>query len=74
MSKQIFYMIPFIVGMISGLILIYGFKQPKIDIIQYPKPFDTTIFIDKNKMKYTYQTKEVNCDKNESNLVSYPLQ
>ena len=74
MSKQIFYLLPFIFGIISGIILIYMYKDQKIDIIQYPKPFDTTIFKDKNNMDFIYTTKEVNCDSNEKNLVSYPLQ
>ena len=74
MSKQIFYILPFFCGLVFGFLLIYIVKESKINIVQYPKPFDNKAFVDKNGMKYSYITKEVNCDKNEKNLLTYPLQ
>ena len=74
MSESFFHLIPFIFGLVFGVVLVYFFKDQKITIIDYPKPYDTKVFIDKNNIKYTYTTSEVNCDSNEATLKHYPLQ
>jgi len=73
-DKHLFYILPFIIGIISGIILLYVFKDQKVEIIDYPKPNDTRVFTDSNGMKFEYTTKEVNCDDNEATLRFYPLQ
>lgn len=74
MSESIFYLIPFLLGISIGMILVFIYKEQKIIIIDYPKPYDTKVYTDKNNMKYQYDTKEVNCDDHEKNLILYPIQ
>lgn len=74
MSESFFYIQPFLGGLVFGTILVFLFKEQKVIIMDYPKPYDKKIFTDKNSVKYTYVTKEVNCDTNEKTLKSYPLQ
>jgi hypothetical protein len=69
-----FHMLPFIIGIIVGYILLILYKDEKISIIDYPKPFDNKVYVDKNNVKFQYITKEVDCDKNEATLKSYPIQ
>jgi hypothetical protein len=71
---MLFHIVPFIFGVITGLLLVFFYKTPKVTIIDYPKPNDNKLYTDKNGMKYQYVTKEVNCDENESTLKHYPLQ
>ena len=73
-DKHLFYIIPFIIGIIAGIILLYIFKDQRLEIVDYPKVNDNTIYTDANGIKFQYNTKEVNCDENENNLHSYPLQ
>jgi len=73
-NYTLIYGISFIIGIISGLLLIFFYKVPKVIIIDYPKPNDNKIYTDNNGIKYQYVTKEVNCDENESTLKSYPVQ
>jgi hypothetical protein len=65
---------PFLFGLVFGTILVFFFKEQKTVIIDYPKPYDKKTYYDKNNIKYMYVTKEVDCDKNELTLKSYPLQ
>jgi hypothetical protein len=74
MSESMFHLLPFLFGLVFGTILVFFFKEEKIVIIDYPKPFDKKTYHDKNGIKFMYITKEVDCDKNESTLKSYPLQ
>lgn len=73
-DKQLFYILPFIIGIIVGIILLVLFKDQKIELIDYPKPNDTRVFTDLNGMKFSYRTTEVDCDKNEGTIKFYPLQ
>lgn len=50
------------------------YKDEKIIIIDYPKPFDNKVYTDKNNVKFQYITKDVDCDKNEATLKPYPIQ
>jgi len=74
MSGVKFYYIPFILGIVSGIVLVYFYKEEKVIIYDYPKPFDNKIYKDKNNTCYQYVTKEVNCNENEKTLKPYPVQ
>ena len=69
-----FRVFAFIIGIVFGILLITLYKEQKHTIIDYPKPFDNTIYTDNNGMKFQYITKEVDCDKNEGTLKIYPIQ
>lgn len=73
-DKHLFYILPFIIGLIAGIILLYVFKDQKLEIMDYPRPNDNRTFSDANGIKFHYSTKEVNCDENEGSLRMYPLQ
>jgi len=47
----------------------------KTIIFKYPTPDNCgkVVYKDKNGVCYTYSTKEVDCDKNESKLKDFPL-
>ena len=71
-----FEMVPFLVGLGFGLILLIFWKQ-KPDIIKaYPHPsnVEKNVYRDPNGVCYKYQSKEVDCDKNEGTLKAYPIQ
>lgn len=74
MSILKLYLLPFFVGLVLGFILISIFKDQKIIITDYPKPFDNKIYKDKNNTCYQYITKEVNCNEHEKTLKQYPIQ
>ena len=74
MTSPKFYALSFVSGVIFGLFLIFSFKQQKVIIYDYPKPFDNKIYKDNNNACYQYITKEVNCNENEKTLKMYPIQ
>lgn len=74
MSEIKFYYIPFVLGILVGIVLVYMYKEEKVIIYDYPKPFDNKIYKDKNNACYQYVTKEVNCNDNEKTLKQYPIQ
>ena len=74
MALPKFYLISFISGIVFGLFLLYSFKEQKVTIYDYPKPFDNKIYKDTNNMCYQYITKEVKCNENEKTLKEYPIQ
>jgi len=74
MIDPLFHLVPFIFGIAIGSILLYSFKDQATVIIDYPKPNDNTVYTDKSGIQFQYVTKEVDCDKNESTLRSYPIQ
>ena len=74
MSEVKFYYVPFILGIILGIVLVYFYKEEKLIIYDYPKPFDNKIYKDNNNTCYQYVTKEVNCNENEKTLKPYPVQ
>lgn len=63
------------IGIVVGIIGIYGIKPVMADVIKYPTPenCDRLIYKDKNGMCYKYNTKVVNCDANENRLKSFPI-
>lgn len=66
---------PFIIGIIAGIIAIFFIKPEKSVIFKYPTPENSgkTIYKDKNGVCYKYSSNEVNCDSNESRLKDFPL-
>lgn len=68
-------LIPLFLGLVVGVIAILYIKPEQAVVYKYPTPENCKdlIFKDKNSMCYKYSTKEVDCDKNESRLKSFPL-
>ena len=74
MSELKFYYIPFLFGIVFGLVLVFTLKEEKLIIYDYPKPFDNKIYKDISNTCYQYITKEVKCNENEKTLKQYPIQ
>ena len=70
-----FLLIPFICGLVFGIIGIYFMKPQETIIYKYPTPdnMGKLTYKDKNGVCYKYKGKEVDCDKNETKLKNYPL-
>lgn len=73
---QHFELLPFLVGIVVGVVGLLFFKPSPPVIVQYPHPknVEKLVFRDPNQMCYKYTMKEVNCDANEGSLKQYPLQ
>lgn len=71
-----FRLLPFIAGIVGGIIVLYVYIPEKTIIRQYPHPSEaeTKTFRDPNGICYKYTSHEVDCDKNESTLKDYPIQ
>jgi hypothetical protein len=71
-----FKLLPFVVGIGSGIVALYFYKPEKQVIIEYPHPRDgeKKIYRDRNGVCYTYTSHEVDCDANEATLKDYPIQ
>jgi len=67
--------VPFIIGIVIGVIGVYVVKPEQTVVRKYPNPVEKnkTIYKDKNGVCYTYSSKETDCDKNESRLKPFPL-
>jgi len=67
--------LPFIAGIVIGIIGVYFVKPEQTIVHKYPNPVEKnkTVYKDKNGICYTYSAKEMNCDKNESRLKPFPL-
>jgi len=73
---QHFMVVPFIVGIVVGIVGIYYAPVMQQNIVlKYPTPesVDKITYKDKNGICYKYSAKEVNCDSNEGRLKSFPL-
>ena len=68
-------LIPFIGGLIVGIIAIMFIKPEKVVVFKYPTPENCgkISYKDKNGVCYKYSTKQVECDKNESKRKDFPL-
>lgn len=68
-------LVPFVIGVVTGVIAILCIKPEKDVIFKYPNPENAgkVVYKDKNGVCYKYSSKEVDCDKNESRLKDYPL-
>lgn len=65
----------FFAGVVIGIIAIFFINPEKSVVFRYPTPENSskTIYKDKNGICYKYNSKEVNCDSNESRLKDFPL-
>jgi len=66
---------PLLLGLAVGIVAILYIKPEQTVIYKYPTPENSKdlTFKDKTGICYKYSTKEVDCDKNESRLKSFPL-
>lgn len=71
-----FRIIPFLVGIAVGVLVIFYYKPPPMIVHEYPHPENVKerVYKDNNGVCYKYDSKEVDCDKNEETLKVYPLQ
>lgn len=71
-----FKILPFMSGIVIGLLFIFYYKAPQTTIYEYPHPHNVNnrVYRDKNGVCYSYNAKEVNCDANEETLREYPIQ
>jgi hypothetical protein len=67
--------IPFLAGLVIGIIAIMFINPEKTVVFKYPTPENSgkVTYKDKNGVCYKYTSKEVDCDKNESRLKDFPL-
>lgn len=67
---------PFLVGLAIGLFLVYILKPSQTVIVKYPnlENADTVVYRDRNGTCFKYETKVVDCDKEEDRIKPYPLQ
>lgn len=67
--------IPFIAGLVIGVIAILYIKPQKDVVYKYPSPDNAgkITYKDKNGVCYKYSAKKVSCDSNEGRLKDYPL-
>jgi hypothetical protein len=67
---------PFLVGLAIGLFLVYILKPSQTVIVKYPnlENTDTVVYRDRNGTCFKYETKVVDCDKEEDRIKPYPLQ
>lgn len=67
--------VPFIAGLIIGVIAILCMKPQSDVVYKYPSPANAgkIIYKDKNGVCYKYSSKQVSCDSNEGRLKDYPL-
>jgi hypothetical protein len=71
-----FYFIPFLVGLLFGILFLTFWKEEPQIVMRYPHPDNVNgrIYKDHNHTCYQYKSSEVNCDSNEETLKPYPLQ
>ena len=72
---QHFMIMPFLLGLGLGIAGIYFLKPESTIVYKYPTPDNVgkLSYKDKNGVCYQYSGKEVNCDKTDGNLKTYPL-
>ncbi len=68
-------LLPFIFGIVLGIVGILFAKPAQNIIYKYPTPDSAgkIVYKDKNGVCYTYQSTQVDCDKNENRLKEFPL-
>lgn len=68
-------LVPFLVGVITGVIAVICIKPQQNVIFKYPNSENAgkVVYKDKNGICYKYTAKDVDCDKNEARLKDYPL-
>ena len=72
---QHFRLIPFLLGLVVGIVGIYFVKPEKEVTVKYPTPEKAaaTVYKDKNGVCYKYETKKVDCDSNAGRMKNFPL-
>lgn len=73
---QHFRLLPFLLGIVAGIIGIYFVKPEQTVTMQYPTPERAAkaVYKDKNGICYKYDVKKVDCDKNEGKMKNFPLE
>ena len=68
--------LPFLVGLFLGVFVVYILKPAPMVITKYPNLENTkdVVYRDRNGTCFQYETKQVDCDKNEDRIKPYPLQ
>jgi len=68
-------LIPFLAGLVIGVIAIMFIKPESTIVFKYPTPENCgkVVYKDKNGVCYKYSSNDVDCDKNETKLKDYPL-
>lgn len=68
-------LVPFITGIIIGILIVIVIKPQQTIVYKYPTPetADKLIYKDKNDVCYKYSANKLDCDKNESRLKIFPL-
>jgi|LauGreDrversion4_2_1035121.scaffolds.fasta_scaffold434135_2 hypothetical protein len=71
-----FEILPFILGLFVGVIGLLFIKDKAHIIYKYPHPSNVNdlAYKDPNGVCYRYSSAEVDCDKNEGSLKTYPIQ
>jgi hypothetical protein len=72
---QHFMIMPFLLGLGLGIAGIYFLKSEATIVYKYPTPENVgkLSYKDKNGVCYQYSGKEVDCDKTDGKLKTYPL-
>ena len=70
-----FMIMPFVLGVVLGVVGIYFLKPEATVVFKYPTPENAgkVTYKDKNGVCYKYSAKDVSCDANEAKLKTYPL-
>jgi hypothetical protein len=71
-----FEILPFLLGIFIGVIGLLFIKDKARVIYKYPHPSNVKdlVYKDPNGVCYRYTSNEVDCDKNEATLKTYPIQ
>ena len=66
---------PLLLSFAFGIFIVYILKPAPIIIIKYPNIENAgkLIYKDRNGTCFVYETKEVDCDKNEGRIKAFPL-
>jgi hypothetical protein len=66
---------PFLLSFAIGIFIVYILKPAPIVIMKYPNLENAgkLIYKDRNGTCFMYETKEVDCDKNEARIKPFPL-
>ena len=70
-----FRLLPFLIGIVVGVIAIMFVKPEKTVVYKYPNPEggEKIVYKDKNGICYRYKATKVDCDKNQDKLKEFPL-
>jgi hypothetical protein len=68
--------LPFLLGLAVGIFYIYILKPSPVIVVKYPnlENSEKIVYRDRNGTCFQYSVKEVDCDKSEDRIKSYPLQ